>query len=169
MEKTTFVVSITPMEEGVFGENGADEVAFLISTNPGEEPRPLSKIVSGGELSRIMLALKAILGRQDGVGTVIFDEIDAGVSGSSAEKIGRKLKELSKDRQVLCITHLAQIACLADHHLLIQKSVQGERTLTDVIELSQDGRVAELARLLSGEVVTQAALDHARQLLGGAI
>ena len=169
LEKTTFVVSITPMEEGVFGENGADEVAFLISTNPGEEPRPLSKIVSGGELSRIMLALKAILGRQDGVGTVIFDEIDAGVSGSSAEKIGRKLKELSKDRQVLCITHLAQIACLADHHLLIQKSVQGERTLTDVIELSQDGRVAELARLLSGEVVTQAALDHARQLLGGAI
>lgn len=167
LDKTVFEISIVPMQPGVFDENGSDEVEFLISTNPGEQPRPLSKIVSGGELSRIMLALKAILGTKDGIETVIFDEIDAGVSGSSAEKIGRKLKELSKGRQVLCITHLAQIACLADKHLLIEKSVQGERTLTTVRQLGTQERVRELARLLSGETVSRAALEHAAQMLLG--
>ena len=168
LDKTTFVVSVTPMDRGVYGEDGADQVVFLISTNPGEEPRSLSRIVSGGELSRIMLALKAILGRQDGVGTAIFDEVDAGVSGSAAEKIGKKLRELSGDRQVLCITHLAQIACLADGHLLIEKKVTEERTATTVTPLDHERRVRELARLLSGEDVTEAALTHAAELLRAA-
>ena len=165
LEKTTFLISVEPMREGLFDENGSDEVSFLISTNLGEEPRPLSKIVSGGELSRVMLALKSILGQKDKIQTAIFDEIDTGVSGSAAEKIGRKLKRLAADRQVLCITHLAQIAALADHHLLIKKSVEGDRTLTHVHELGPEGRIAELARLLSGETVTQAALFHAKQFL----
>lgn len=165
MEKTRFVVSVTPRSGGEPGEQGADEVAFLISTNPGEAPRPLAKIVSGGELSRVMLALKSILGRQDGVETLIFDEIDAGVSGSAADKIGRKLQELSQGSQVLCVTHLSQIASLADHHLLIEKKQEERQTTTGITELDREGRIAELARLISGASVTELTLEAAKEML----
>ena len=165
MEKARFLVEVNPKPEGGFDEHGADEVAFLMSTNPGEAPKPLARIVSGGELSRVMLALKSILGRQDGVETLIFDEIDAGVSGSAADKIGRKLRELSGERQVLCVTHLSQIASLADHHLLIEKWQGKDHTATTLTELDHEGRVAELARLISGATVTELALQTAREML----
>ncbi|NLT58547.1 MAG: DNA repair protein RecN [Clostridiales bacterium] len=165
MDKTRFVVQILPAGQDVYDENGADEVAFLISPNPGEQPRPLSKIVSGGELSRVMLSLKGILGRREGVETLIFDEIDAGVSGSAAEKIGLKLRALSAERQVLCVTHLPQIASLADHHLLVEKREQQGRTHTSVSRLDPEQRVDELARMISGTRVTEAARRAAREML----
>ena len=144
---------------------GIDRMEFLISTNPGEEPKPVSKIASGGELSRMMLAIKTVLSKSDFVQTLIFDEIDTGISGSAAGKVGRKLHELSQDLQVMCVTHQAQIAAFADSHLLIEKSVRDDRTYTDVTALDTDGRVHELARIVGGETVTDSALAHAKGLL----
>ena len=144
---------------------GIDKLEFLISTNPGEEPKPVSKIASGGELSRMMLAIKTVLSRADFVQTLIFDEIDTGISGSAADRVGKKLSQLSRDRQVLCVTHQAQIAAFADNHLYISKEVHDDRTFTHVSPLDDDGRVEELARIVGGEQITDSARNHARELL----
>ncbi|MBQ9994436.1 MAG: DNA repair protein RecN, partial [Clostridia bacterium] len=148
--------------------DGADAVEFLISTNPGEPPKPISKIASGGELSRIMLAIKNVLADKDDIDTLIFDEIDTGVSGRAAHKIGVKLKETSRSRQVICITHLAQIAANADSHLLIRKQVSGGRTFTTVTPLSYDERVRELAVINGGDEITDTMLATAKELLSAA-
>lgn len=151
-----------------FDETGADEIYFLISANAGEEPKPLSKIASGGELSRIMLAIKNVLASKDNVQTLIFDEVDTGVSGRAAQKIGIKLKEVSKNRQVLCVTHLAQIACFADNHFLISKSESDNKTYTKVESLDNNGRVHELARIIGGIESTQLSLDTAAEMIENA-
>ncbi len=151
-----------------FDETGADEIYFLISANAGEEPKPLSKIASGGELSRIMLAIKNVLASKDNVQTLIFDEVDTGVSGRAAQKIGVKLKEVSKDRQVLCVTHLAQIACFADNHFLISKSESENKTYTKVESLDNNGRIRELARIIGGAETSQLSLDTAAEMIENA-
>ncbi len=152
-------------EQKPMTEDGADKVEFLISANPGEPPKPIAKIASGGELSRIMLAIKNVLAGSDDIDTLIFDEIDAGVSGRAAYKIGVKLKEASASRQIICITHLSQIAANADTHMLIEKQVADGRTYTQVTPLDIDGRVRELARINGGEDITPAQLATARELL----
>ena len=152
-------------EEVPLNTRGIDKLEFLISTNPGEEPKPVSKIASGGELSRMMLAIKTVLSKADFVETLIFDEIDTGISGSAAGRVGKKLKQLSADCQALCVTHQAQIAAFADNHLFISKSVHDDRTYTQVTPLDQEGRVRELARIVGGETITDSALNHARELL----
>lgn len=144
---------------------GCDKMQFLVSANKGEPPKPMSKIASGGELSRIMLAIKTVLSGKDGVDTLIFDEVDTGISGAAANRVGEKLKQVSKNRQVLCITHLAQIAALADHHLQISKHVEQERTFTDVTPLGFDGRKRELARIIGGEQITELQLEMAEEML----
>jgi len=146
-------------------ETGADQVEFLISPNVGEEPRSLIRIASGGELSRIMLAIKRVLSRHFPVPTLIFDEIDAGVGGAQAQRLGRKLREVAQEHQVLCITHLPQIAALADRHYVVTKQVQSGRTYTEVTLLDKKGQVEELARMLGGEQITDAARAAARDLL----
>lgn len=144
---------------------GCDKMQFYVSVNKGEEPKPMSKIASGGEISRIMLAIKTVLAEKDTLQTLIFDEIDTGISGEAANKVGSKLKEVSKNSQVLCITHLAQIAALADHHLFIEKQERKGRTYTDVHELSEEERVKELARIIGGNAMTELKLDMAREML----
>lgn len=150
---------------GPLAGSGQDTIEFYISTNLGEDPKPLAKIASGGELSRIMLALKSALAEKDAIPTVIYDEIDTGVSGLAASRIGEKLRQTSKGRQVLCITHTAQIAALATSHLLIQKNVEGQRTFTQIHPLDQAGRVQELARIISGDHITDLSLANAREML----
>lgn len=145
--------------------NGMDTVEFLISANRGEEPKPIARIASGGELSRIMLALKSVIAEKDSIPTMIFDEIDTGVSGKAAQKIGIKLREIGKIRQVICVTHLSQIAVMADNHLMIEKKIIGERTETSVTRLDTDGRVAEIARIMGGEDPSSLMLDTAREEL----
>ncbi len=151
---------------GPLASHGQDSIEFYISTNPGEAPKPLAKIASGGELSRITLAIKSAMADRDAVPTVIYDEIDTGVSGKAAGKIGQVLRKSAKGHQILCITHTAQIAALADCHMLIQKNVRDDRTYTEVQPLDEAGRVDELARLISGENVTELALANAREMLG---
>ncbi len=146
-------------------DDGIDKAELLISANPGETPRPVAKIASGGELSRMMLAIKTVLAATDDVDTLIFDEVDTGISGSAAEKVGLKLKEVADDCQVLCVTHQAQIAALADHHYLIDKRVEQGRTFTVVTPLDRDARVKELARIIGGVNITAAALSHAEDML----
>ena len=146
-------------------ETGVDRMEFYISTNPGEPPKPIGKIASGGELSRIMLSLKNVIAEGDRVGTLIFDEVDTGVSGRAAQKIGRKLKQASSGRQIICVTHLAQVAAFADTHLLIAKTVQDGRTFTTVQALPQEERVRELARIMGGESITPTVLASARELI----
>lgn len=159
-------VELVPcFEEISLSAKGADKVELLISANPGEAPRPVAKIASGGELSRMMLAIKTVLADTDTVDTLIFDEVDTGISGSAAEKVGLKLQEVSRGCQVLCVTHQAQIAALADTHYLIKKQVDGGRTFTDVVPLDRDGRVHELARIIGGVNITRAALSHAESML----
>lgn len=149
-------------------ENGRDSIEFLISANAGEEPKPLAKIASGGELSRIMLAIKNVLAETDGVDTMIFDEIDTGVSGRAAQKIAMKLRSVSKGRQVICVTHLAQIAAQGDAHLYISKSVSGGKTYTNIKSLVGEERVAELARIMGGLEISQIQLESAREMLRNA-
>lgn len=146
--------------------HGWDRPEFVFSANPGEPLKPVAKIASGGELSRLLLALKCLLARQDQVETVIFDEIDAGISGKAAEAVGRKIKELAGHHQVLCITHLPPIAAAAHAHFLVAKSVQNERTQTSVAPLTPEQRVAELARMLAGDSVTEKTLAYVQELLG---
>lgn len=149
-------------------ENGKDEIEFLISANVGEEPKPLAKIASGGELSRIMLAIKNVLAETDGVDTMIFDEIDTGVSGRAAQKIAMKLRSASKGRQVICVTHLAQIAAQGDVHLYISKSVSDGKTYTNIKSLIEEDRVAEIARIMGGMEITKLQLESAREMLRNA-
>ncbi|MBQ8731890.1 MAG: DNA repair protein RecN [Oscillospiraceae bacterium] len=152
-------------QKGEPGPNGIDNIELMISANVGEPPKPLSKIASGGELSRIMLAMKSIMADTDQVATLIFDEIDTGVSGRAAQKIGVKLKGISGGRQILCVTHLAQIAAGADVHLLIAKEIRNERTYTTVSPLDRSGRVNELARIIGGDHITPLMLQNAEEML----
>jgi DNA repair protein RecN (Recombination protein N) len=150
---------------GPLSSHGQDTVEFLISTNPGEEPKPLAKIASGGELSRIMLAFKSALADRDALPTVIYDEIDTGVSGLAAGRIGQLLHQTAKGHQVLCITHTPQVAAFADNQLLIQKNVRNDRTFTEIHTLDIDGRVEVLARMISGDKVSELSLASARELI----
>ncbi len=151
---------------GPLASHGQDSVEFYISTNPGEAPKPLAKIASGGELSRITLAIKNAMADKDAVPTIIYDEIDSGVSGKAASRIGEVLRQSAEGHQILCITHTAQIAALADCHLLIQKNITNERTYTEIHPLDESGRVEALARLISGDHVTELSLANAREMLG---
>ena len=151
---------------GPLASHGQDSIEFYISTNPGEAPKPLAKIASGGELSRITLAIKNAMAEKDAVPTVIYDEIDSGVSGKAASRIGEVLRQSAEGHQILCITHTAQIAALADCHLLIQKNITNERTYTEIHPLDENGRVEALARLISGDHITELSLANAREMLG---
>ena len=151
-------------EETDFTESGKDNLEFYIATNAGEPLKPLTKIASGGELSRIMLSIKNVLADKDNVDTLIFDEVDTGISGSAAQKVGQKLKQVSKGRQIICVTHLAQVAAFADNHLLISKSTEGGKTFTSVESLEKEGRVNELARIMGGNL-TDALKKSAEELL----
>jgi len=171
MKKTVFSVSVT-QEQGFdtlnglkVGPTGADSVEFLISPNPGEEPKSLARIASGGELSRIMLALKTILAEGDSIPTLVFDEVDAGIGGAVAEEVGKKLKRVAAKRQVFCITHLPQIACMAGSHYGVSKSVKKDRTSTEVRLLDEKERVDEIARMLGGKTITEATLKHAEEMI----
>lgn len=155
----------TSFEKGNLSANGWDKIEFLIATNVGETAKPLAKIASGGELSRIMLAIKSIIAQKDSMDTLIFDEIDTGVSGKASRKIGLKLKELGAFTQVICVTHSAQIASVADSHFLIEKNVQNDRTYTNVTVLDYDGRKNELARIMGGINATESLLKSAEELL----
>ncbi|AUJ26315.1 MULTISPECIES: DNA repair protein RecN [Virgibacillus] len=169
--KVDFAKNIEPQKEldKHLHKNGMDDVTFLISTNPGEPPKPLNKVASGGELSRIMLSLKKIFARHQGVTSVIFDEVDTGVSGRVAQAIAEKIYHISQKSQVLCITHLPQVAAMADTHKLIEKEVMNQRTSTTVHELSQKLQINELARMITGTKLTDTAVDHAREMLEMAI
>ena len=177
MDKAVFRVLILPIEspDGLLAlngthyelrPNGMDEIEFLISPNVGSEPKPLTKIASGGEISRVMLALKTVLARIDNIPTMVFDEIDAGIGGRTADVVGQKLKELSRFRQVICITHLPQIARFADQHFRVEKRVEGNQTTITAHELTPDERVEEIARMHGG-TATKITLAHARELLSG--
>ncbi len=162
MQGAQFVVNFSPVEPCL---TGIDSIEFYLSTNAGEPPKPLSKIASGGELSRIMLAIKNTMADKDSIGTLIFDEIDTGISGNSAFKIGKKLKQSAVSRQTICVTHSAQVASFADNHLLIAKSVRDGRTYTTVTPLDYDGRKQELARIISGDHITETSLSNADEML----
>jgi DNA repair protein RecN (Recombination protein N) len=146
---------------------GAEDIEFRIAVNTGFEPRPLSRVASGGELSRVMLALKTVLARLDAIPTLVFDEIDAGIGGKVAHDVGEKLKRLAADHQVFVVTHLPQIASRADVHLLVQKSEADGIVAADITPLTGEARVRELARLLGGDPESAASLEHARELLAG--
>jgi len=171
MKKTTFTVKITQepgddtLDGHALGPRGADRVEFLISPNPGEEPKPLAKIASGGELSRIMLALKTILVEGDSIPTLVFDEVDAGIGGAVAEEVGKKLKRVATNRQVFCITHLPQIASMAGSHYGVSKSVKKDRTSTEVRLLDKKERVEEISRMLGGKTITDATIKHAEEMI----
>ena len=162
MPKVIIEVSQKDKELSKFGR---DDIEILISTNPGQHPRPIFKIASGGELSRLMLAIKNVLSNEDDVQTLIFDEIDTGISGAAAQKVGMKLKSLSKSRQVVCVTHLAQIAVLADQHFLITKNVTDDKTFTEIKKLNFNSRKKEIARIIGGTNVTPITLKNAEEML----
>ncbi|MBE1553795.1 DNA repair protein RecN [Sporosarcina limicola] len=165
MEKASFKVAITRKLAGSFDSKGFDDVVFLISTNVGEPLKPLIKVASGGELSRIMLALKTIFSKHQGITSLIFDEVDTGVSGRVAQAIAEKISLIATHSQVLCISHLPQVAAMADHHYLIAKEVQGDRTRTVIHDVIDSDRVEELSRMLSGAEITPLTLKHADELL----
>jgi DNA repair protein RecN (Recombination protein N) len=149
----------------VITEIGIDRATFLIAPNVGEDLKPLAHIASGGELSRVILALKALLAKTDSVETVVFDEVDAGIGGGVAEVVGKKLADLAKHHQVICITHLPQIAKFGDQHFRISKQVSAGRTRTSINLLNTEDRYQEIARMLGGEKITQTTLAHAREML----
>ncbi|MDE7046986.1 MAG: DNA repair protein RecN, partial [Lachnospiraceae bacterium] len=158
-----FSISVEEQEKD-FSADGYDKVDFLISTNPGEELRPLWQIASGGELSRIMLAFKTVFADKDETDTLVFDEIDTGISGKTAWKVSEKLGRLARNHQIICITHLAQIAAMADTHFMIEKNIVKDRTVTSIREISADESLGELARLLGSGKLTQAVLNNAREM-----
>ena len=162
MPSVRFTVDI---KKGRYTKRGCDNVEFLISANEGESVKPLAKIASGGELSRVMLAIKSVLLDKDRIGTMIFDEIDTGISGYTAGKVGTQLKKVSKNRQVICVTHLAQIAAMADNHLLIEKNTENGRTFTRVEPLSYEQRISEIARIMSGAKLTENLYNSAKELV----
>ena len=169
MENAAFEVTFkTPddyQESAPFNPRGIDEVEFFLATNVGESLKPLNRIASGGELSRIMLALKNVLAKTGSVGTIIFDEVDSGIGGATAEDVGKKLKGVAKHHQILCITHLPQIACFGDRHYRVVKAVSGERTIASVDALSDKDRLDEIARMLGGTELTKKTKEHAREML----
>ncbi len=168
MPRTRFMVDFRSLKEeprDILSENGIDDVQFLIAPNVGEDLKPLAQIASGGELSRITLALKSVLTERDGVETTIFDEVDAGIGGAVAEVVGRKLKDLAGRHQVICITHLPQIACFTDRHYRVDKVHKGARTETIVKELSGEERVEEIARMLGGVKISEKTRAHAREMI----
>lgn len=148
-----------------WNHTGGDQIQFLVQTNPGEPTRPLGRIASGGELSRLMLAIRRVIADRGGIGVYLFDEIDAGIGGQTAFQVGKKLKSVSQFNQVICITHLPQVASFADNHLVVKKSVVGKRTLTEITELTSDDRKSELARMLGGPLLTKRSLANASELL----
>lgn len=158
-----FEMQFEPLTD--YSTEGSDEVEFMISTNPGEPLKPLGKVASGGELSRIMLALKTVLAENDKIGALIFDEIDAGISGRTAQKVSEKLHLIAKNHQVICITHLPQIAAMADAHFLIEKSVENQSTISTIQQLSEEACVTELARMLGGVKITDTVLESAKEML----
>ena len=162
MENVEFSVNL---KKGRYTKQGCDVVEFIVKTNVGEDFKPLSKIASGGELSRIMLAIKSVLAEKDDVDTLIFDEIDTGISGFAAGKVGKQLAAVSKTRQVICVTHLAQIASCGTNHLKIEKKVMDNRTFTEVKPLSYKDRIAEIARIMSGTEITENLYNSAKELL----
>jgi DNA repair protein RecN (Recombination protein N) len=151
--------------EFLLDENGMDGVTFLFSANPGEEPRPMAKIASGGELSRIVLALKELQARERAEETLIFDEVDAGIGGRTADMVGQRLKALARRHQVVCITHLPQIACYGEHHFAVRKATRQGRTTTALEALSGEARLEEIARMLGGVNVSPKTRAHAREML----
>lgn len=163
LEKSTFKIEVDKTEN--FNENGSDKVQFLIATNPGEPLKPLEKIVSGGELSRIMLALKTVFVDKDEIPSVIFDEIDVGISGRIAQSVAEKMYSISNAHQVFCVTHLPQIACMSDIHFLIAKVVRENKTYTTVSKMNRDQKENEIARMIGGSEVTKLTLDHAKELI----
>jgi len=163
MKNISFKISIE--EKDKFNENGKDVVEFLISTNPGSKLESFSNILSGGEVSRIMLSLKSILNKIDDIPTMIFDEIDTGISGKTAFLIGRKIKKISKKHQVICVTHSPQVAASADHHFKIEKYIDNLKAESKVEKLSFDNRVEEVARLLSGDRITKSSLKNSEELI----
>ncbi|SDM88180.1 DNA replication and repair protein RecN [Psychrobacillus sp. OK028] len=165
MEKATFSVMFYDAVTPVYNENGLDDLSFYISTNVGEPMKPLTKIASGGELSRMMLALKSIFSKHQGITSIIFDEVDTGVSGRVAQSIAEKIAGIASNSQVLCISHLPQVAAMADQHLMIKKEVSGNRTFTVLEEVQNDKRAEELSRMMSGEEITSTTLQHSKELL----
>lgn len=163
MEKAKFNVRVEDLH--TFGRDGINRVEFMISTNPGEPMKPLVKIASGGELSRVMLAMKSVLSESDSVETMIFDEIDTGVSGSAAVRIAKKLRTIAADKQVICITHLPQLTAAADNHYRISKAADGDMASTTLTELDREGRIDEIARIIDGAEATETAKTHAERLL----
>ena len=158
-----FDIEVTS-DQDHFHADGYDKIEFLISVNPGEAMRPIWQVASGGELSRIMLAFKTVFADKEDTATLIFDEIDTGISGKTAWKVSEKMGQLSRDKQIICITHLPQIAAMADTHFLIEKSVKENRTVTDLTKLSEEGSLRELARLLGSEEVSEAAISNAKEM-----
>ncbi len=165
MDKVKFSVDIKPCE---LNSTGGDDISFLISTNPGETPKPLSKIASGGELARIMLAMKTVFAKKEGTQTLIYDEIDTGISGKTAQKLGFKLKASGEHAQVLCVTHSAQVASACDNHLFIEKKQVGDRVETTVRPLDEDERVREIARIMGGSEITEKLMSSAKELINQA-
>jgi DNA repair protein RecN (Recombination protein N) len=163
-----FVVEVTPLAEESFGATGADNIEFNISANPGQPPMPLSRVASGGELSRMSLAIQVIASGGNAIPTMVFDEVDSGVGGGVAEMVGRRLAEVANGRQVLCVTHLPQVASLADQHLRISKVTDGTATRTGVAALDHEERIDELARMLGGVEITRKTRAHAAEMLDGA-
>ncbi|MFA6414201.1 MAG: hypothetical protein WCW53_16085, partial [Syntrophales bacterium] len=152
-------------KEDSFTSRGIDRIEFHLSANPGEVPKPLQRVASGGELSRVILAMKHVLARTGSVGTMVFDEVDSGIGGATAEIVGKKIKDVAGRHQVLCITHLPQIACFGDRHYLVTKTVTGDKTLTMVQALSEEERIEEITRMLSGLEMTDTTRRHAREML----
>jgi DNA repair protein RecN (Recombination protein N) len=163
MKGVVFHVAVEQLKE--LTQSGGSDVEFLISPSKKDEARPLAKVASGGELSRILLALKTVIGSSELPRTYLFDEVDTGVSGETAEKVGRKLGEIAQGQQVICVTHLPQVAAFADHHYLIEKAQVKGRAAMKVVSLNKEDRVQEIARLISGEKITKTSLEHARELL----
>ena len=165
MNRVRFAIEFTEKEPAA---DGCDVVRFLMSANAGEDLKPISKIASGGELARIMLALKNVLAEQESIGTLVFDEVDTGVSGRAAQKVAEKLAQVSRRKQVLCVTHLPQLAAMADTHFSVEKGERKGRTYTEVVRLDRERRKAELARITGGTKVTDALLESAGELLDDA-
>ena len=162
MNKVRFAIEFTEKEPAA---DGCNVIRFLMSANAGEDLRPIAKIASGGELARIMLALKNVLAEQESIATLVFDEVDTGVSGRAAQKVAEKLTQVARHKQVLCVTHLPQLAAMADTHFSVEKGESGGRTFTRVIQLDREARKAELARITGGSQVTPALLESAGELL----
>ena len=166
MPKVQFVTDFAPCpgQDGM-DDTGMDQIQFLMSANLGEALKPIQKVASGGELARIMLALKNVLAEDDGIGSLVFDEVDTGVSGRAAQKVAEKMADVARRKQVLCVTHLPQIAAMADTHFSVEKGEKKGRTFTNVVRLGQEGRVEELARLIGGAAVTDVLKQSATELL----